>query len=415
MKYLTLISLLYFVTEAKGQMKDFVQKYAIKISSISPDSTNFDDLESVGKAIDNSQIVLLGEQDHSDAATFLAKTRLVKYLHEKKGFNVLAFESDFFGLNEGFQTCCKDAIDINAFLKDNILSLWSYCDACDDLLYNYIPSTFKSKSPLYVAGFDNQTSYDYSRKYLVHDLDSVLRNLSLPIVKQSNYFSEILPLINDLVSKYWFQRPEVSAFINCTKFLTIIKHQISDQLDSNNFWNLVVDNLISFSNELLNLKTEILNSNTISNTIRDSQMFLNMKWLIQAKYPKQKIIVWAANRHIAKYEDKKVHWMGKRLSDDSTIGAKFYSIGFTSYSGESGRINEKKFRITKPKNASLETWVNPSFKYAFIDFAEFNKLFPNSNVTFEMRKWNYMSSKNEWNKIFDGVFYIREMYPCNHN
>ena len=331
MKYLTLISLLYFVTEAKGQMKDFVQKYAIKISSISPDSTNFDDLESVGKAIDNSQIVLLGEQDHSDAATFLAKTRLVKYLHEKKGFNVLAFESDFFGLNEGFQTCCKDAIDINAFLKDNILSLWSYCDACNDLLYNYIPSTFKSKSPLYVAGFDNQTSYDYSRKYLVHDLDSVLRNLSLPIVKQSNYFSEILPLINDLVSKYWFQRPEVSAFINCTKFLTIIKHQISDQLDSNNFWNLVVDNLISFSNELLNLKTEILNSNTISNTIRDSQMFLNMKWLIQAKYPKQKIIVWAANRHIAKYEDKKVHWMGKRLSDDSTIEAKFYSIGFTSY------------------------------------------------------------------------------------
>ncbi len=41
-------------------------------------------------------MVLLGEQHHGDGATFQAKTRLVKYLHEQKGFNVLVWESDVY-------------------------------------------------------------------------------------------------------------------------------------------------------------------------------------------------------------------------------------------------------------------------------------------------------------------------------
>lgn len=81
-------------------IKQFVVENRVDILSISPDSTDFSDLEAIGKAIGDSRIVMLGEQDHGDAPTFLAKTRLIKYLHEQKGFNVLAFESDFFALNE---------------------------------------------------------------------------------------------------------------------------------------------------------------------------------------------------------------------------------------------------------------------------------------------------------------------------
>ena len=77
------------------------------IASIQPDLVEFSDLDAVGAAIGDARIVMLGEQDHGDGATFLAKTRLIKYLHEEKGFNVLAFEADFFGLNEGWSQLPK--------------------------------------------------------------------------------------------------------------------------------------------------------------------------------------------------------------------------------------------------------------------------------------------------------------------
>ena len=69
-------------------IKEYVLKNTNAILTNQPDSTNYTDLEAIGNAIADSRIVLMGEQDHGDAPTFLAKTRLIKYLHEKKGFNI---------------------------------------------------------------------------------------------------------------------------------------------------------------------------------------------------------------------------------------------------------------------------------------------------------------------------------------
>eukprot|EP01136_Pigoraptor_vietnamica_P022309 Opistho-1_new@73276 len=54
------------------------------------------ELRAIGNAIGNRRIVVLGEQDHGDAASMQAKAKLVQYLHEQKGFNVLLWEGDFF-------------------------------------------------------------------------------------------------------------------------------------------------------------------------------------------------------------------------------------------------------------------------------------------------------------------------------
>jgi len=52
------------------------------------------------KAIGNSRIVVLGEESHGDGATFLAKVRLIKFLHQKMGFDVLAWEAGLFNCQE---------------------------------------------------------------------------------------------------------------------------------------------------------------------------------------------------------------------------------------------------------------------------------------------------------------------------
>ena len=104
----------------QDNIKKYVEGNTVQIKTIEPDSIDFSDLEAFGNSIGDSKIVMLGEQDHGDAPTFLAKTRLIKYLHEKKGFNVLAFESDFFGLNYGWDFVKNGTLDCDSFILKNI-------------------------------------------------------------------------------------------------------------------------------------------------------------------------------------------------------------------------------------------------------------------------------------------------------
>lgn len=46
----------------------------------------------------NKQILLLGEQLHQDGATLQMKTRMVRYLHEKLGYNVILYETGLYDM-----------------------------------------------------------------------------------------------------------------------------------------------------------------------------------------------------------------------------------------------------------------------------------------------------------------------------
>jgi erythromycin esterase len=64
--------------------------------SIQPGASDYRDLLPFAQAIGQARVVALGEQTHGGAEEFLLKTRLVKYLHEKMGFDVLLLESGFY-------------------------------------------------------------------------------------------------------------------------------------------------------------------------------------------------------------------------------------------------------------------------------------------------------------------------------
>jgi erythromycin esterase-like protein len=192
-----------------------------------------------------------------------------------------------------------------------------------------------------------------------------------------------------------------------------------EKLSKDDFWVITVDNLIQQNIQYRNWKKDIWKDR---NT-RDRQMAMNLKWLAAVKYPKEKIIVWTHNGHVSKYSGhfpkeflNKSNTMGNIFTEDSSWMNKTYVIGFTSYDGTAGRTFENKYKVPKPKSNGFENWINKDYNYAFADFKRYNLLYPSSKTNFYMKcSLTSPYHRNEiaqWNKIFDGVFYIKDTYPC---
>ena len=410
-KYLFLLLFICFSTIAYNQqsIEIFVKQNQIRVSTIDPDSTIYDELEIIGKAIGNSRIVMLGEQDHGDAPAFAAKTRLIKYLHEKKGFNVLAFESDFFALNDGWDNLPKTKKLIDTFIRKNITPLWSACNSCQHLFYNYLPGSYATSSPLMITGFDSEIFFSWSSKYLYYKLDSVLKKIKAPITALPGYSSEIFKLITN-----WYSYSNDTANLNkINSYLLLIQKQLTDSLGLNNFWSILCENL-----QGNNLKFHYTLTDKIkASQIRDSLMAMNLKWLTEIKFANKKIIVWAANMHIHKFSGhfsldflNTINSMGSIYLRDSLVNKVTYVMGFTSLQGTAGRIGAKKYKINRPKKNAFENWINPSFNYAFVNFKNYTDT---QEERFYMSGFGHNNYEGIWNKVYDGVFYIKQMFPCS--
>ncbi|OOQ60094.1 erythromycin esterase family protein [Mucilaginibacter pedocola] len=411
-------AVLLFAMPVRAQklIRSYVDTATKTIATIEPDSVNYSDLEVIGNAIGNKRVVMLGEQDHGDAPTFLAKTRLIKYLHEKKGFNVLAFEADFYGLNEGWDKLDKNKPAISKYLLQNIFPIWTLCNTCETLFYKYIPGTYQTPTPLLISGFDSQQYLGHPIRNLNKNLDSLLRANDLPITKQPNYVDGILPLIDS--SKRWgFKKPATIGRVNeCLEALRSIRAQLEAKLDGQNVWLLVIDNLIQ---QAKGIKFE-METGKPDLAGRDAQMAINLKWLIEHKFKGEKIIVWAASYHIARslenvdasiYRDKKT--MGAFLAETLNAPGEVYNLGFASYEGTGGRIYSKGYKVSTRNKNSLEAWLNAKgYKFAFTDFNNFNKQFPTADEKFPTAALGHYTTTGLWNKVFDGIFFIRDTYRC---
>jgi erythromycin esterase-like protein len=136
-------------------------KDAVAIRSIDPSiaDDDFGDLKPLMKAIGDARIVVLGEESHGDGATFLAKGRLIKFLHQKMGFDVLAWEAGLFNCQDMDAAVRNPAVALGDAMDRGLYPLWA-SRAQVRPVFEYARLAAGSKSPLEMIGFDHQFSGD---------------------------------------------------------------------------------------------------------------------------------------------------------------------------------------------------------------------------------------------------------------
>ncbi len=417
MKSISVFSILIFLINcvlAQSGLKNSILKNTNKIESIFINDSQDFDLNILGKAIGNSRVVMIGEQDHGDAMTFSAKARIIKYLHDSLAFNVLAFESDFFSLNQDWKNVENGTISITNYLKRNIYPTWTMCYECSDA-FTYIQSTYNKKNKLIITGFDNQMLGDYSQSHFKIDIANFLDSTNIRFIDKDVYKNIFLPYIDSIL--YFITQTTINNFekIHIKKIdslANIILSELKNQNLESKFEYMVFANFESDCRCLLLMSQKKYIDAIL---LRDIQMSQNLIWILKYKYPEQKIIVWAANSHIMKnsIDSSYPYSMAYFINNTSEFSDKIYSLGFTDYLVSAGRIYSKPYNIISPQSESLEAWVNEmGYDYAFINFKNLEAW---KNSSFVMRGQDHYQTSAKWMKIFDGIFYIKEMRPCSIN
>jgi len=404
-------------------MERYVKDSVVQVRSIDPNDTLFSDFDLLGKAIGNSKIVMLGEQDHGDSRTFLAKCRIIKYLHEKLGFNVLAFESDFYALNKVWDSISLNPSQVESTIIDNVFKVWTLCQQFKPVV-QYLVEQYDGNNRLQLAGFDDQLVGKYSVANLELNLRNYITSKGITFSKDEKNMSRFKNTINSVHNfyyggKYIKSDSTIQMFSDLGTLVDLIIQQLSLDTDNlNSFEMQTLSSLQAISDQMI----YALNKDYfLADSIRDKKMASNLQWLCTYKYPNEKIIIWAANSHIVKSDSRllkkkfaKPSSMGYLFTDDPVMQDKTYIIGFTGLQGETGRItSSNKYNIPKPEKDGLESWLaDKKVSYGFVDFRAFRKRNPADNESFNMRYTNWISVKLPWHNICDGVFYISDMTAC---
>jgi erythromycin esterase-like protein len=418
MKTFTFLFLFLLVcSQCIGQsiLKDFIKNNSIEIKSITPSDTTYQDLELIGNSIGNSRVVMLGEQDHGDGATFLAKSRLIKFLHEKLGFNILAFEGDLYSLNKGWDLTSTSSYSIDSLIQKNVYSIWTKCFQCAEV-FSYLKQESETSFPLILTGFDSQLTGSISQQKLLSDLLHFLDTSKISYFqieqKRNDFIDNLASLIKyykGAAGKSPMSAPSIQSFI--TTIDTII-NQVRQKYSDENFYIATMNSIHGAARQMI---AELNKDNFGADEVRDKQMAENLKWLVDVKYSKEKIIVWAANSHIMKnyFKSSKPPSMGYIFTKQTNHANETYVLGFTGQTGKSGRISLKPYNVPSPAKNSIEQWLSEQqLQYAFVDFKTFNNQYPDFADNFSMKWIHWQNEKADWTKVFDGVFYIKEMQPC---
>jgi len=399
--------------QAQETFKDYPTEPIESVSLMHPSNK---DLKAIGKSIGKAQIVLLGEQDHGDATSMEFKSRLVKYLHEEKGFNVLLFESDFYSLN----TVIEAQQSSIGSIKNYIQPFWSSTRAMQPL-WDYLEEKNTGNVCVEVNGYAMGFSTDFAKLNASENLNKIVINNKLPF-KNSPNFTFVCEIFSKLLNgstKQINKEDQERFYTYCDTLLAQVQ-----QYAPSDSWSKQV---------LYNVKAKAENS-WLSN-YRVKHNTANLIWLLNNKYPDKKIIIWTANIHAVKnytaliekdssrikrynavVDKDSVHTMSHSLIEKHRVNV--YSLVYISTSGAYTprawvNVANSPEDIIIPEN-NIESLVSGSgTRYSFLNLKRLAEK-KSPQLEFSMIPVLHGTTfKANWSRIFDGIIFIGNQQPLS--
>jgi len=394
---------------------EWLLKNALPIRSIDPADDDFSDLMPLKKIIGDARVVQLGEQSHGDGATFYAKARLIRFLHEHMGFDVLAWESGFFECEELNRTLASDLPPREA-AQQGIYGHWSRSGLLVPL-FEYARSTLKTSRPLRQTGFDMQFWYSGAGgslesypKRLFGLFDRLDPGLASPADRKT--VADLRAALRDAGTYKPTKEDREKNRAAIERLTAALRNKAASVKDAREvrFFLKTLENLSALE-EL----------RATSNYDRDRKMGENLVWLANEWYAGRKIIVWAASLHVARNYGSIARLTPELSYDDfvtmgqvvhEQLGKAVYTVGFTAYRGLVANPMMTVLRRLEPPAAdSLETLFHATGRpYAFVDF----RGLPNDHWLRKpiiSRPFGYSQRLSDWTGNLDAMFFTDVMFP----
>lgn len=376
------------------------------VRSIDPADGGFADLEPLAPSLAGVRLVLLGEPSHGDGSLFLAKTRLVRYLQRRHGFDVLAMESGLYACERA-----GDAIRAGRRAREqvdaSVFDVWGGSAQFEPLVA-LLEAGRSGPAPLELTGFDGQLTGELSKRLpeeLAAALGSAARHHDAwlatlrVLVESPQRFRKLDPKARDAFAR---DAAAVAAALDAradpeAAFLAQVVRS-TERIAF--FWaNADFDKPVP----------DVMN-------VRDAQMADNLLWLLEHRYPGRRVIAWAATSHALRRRqeitppipDPGMIPMGHHLHQ--RLGEAMYTLAFVGGRGRVGTWRQGAWDLRRPRRGTLERALESLEGDArLLDLrAPAAAALPWPQVA---RPLGYVPMQAPWARLLDGLLFVRDVSP----
>jgi len=391
-------------------------------------STEYGDLRFLEGVLAGKRVVQLGESSHGVREFNQAKVRLIRYLHEEQGFDVIAFESGLYECSRANGSAPD--VDPYATMRNCIFGVWHTEEVRE--LFEYIKETRATGRPLILAGFDIQVSSGLGTQSAPAFLQQTLSSVDSDYAQRAwrlerDYRTDMGALrAADAQpgSDFAPLRRLVPAYDSLVAFIDANLAALT-AANGGNAERVLVARQLAFSRRQ---EIELWSHPDViqRHLAREVGMADNLDALLDRIHPGKKVMVWAHNYHIQHDRASLVPGSGappEDLGDFNTMGhfvhqrrgAELYTVGLFMYRGQavmSGDVHD----VTEAAPGSVESLgYRVRKKHFFVDLAGASG--PGSDWT---RSTVMLKDQGIWDmgqvpaEQFDGILFIDTVTPPDY-
>ena len=377
---------------ADAPLRRWLDGHTSTIRSFDPADTDFRDLEPFGRAIGNARIVMLGEQTHGEGNVFSLRARLVKYLHEAKGFDVLALESGMFDVERIWERA-RGGRGIAPQAPGNIFFMYSKTIEVRPL-FAYLDAQRSTVRPMEFAGIDCQHTGGLSQQELVRDLAEHLRKAGSALPD-----SEPWPAFARLTGQLIRMDRTPPAPADRAAWDSVMA---AAKKATEGFWARIVAGLENQGQRYWDNRPD---------HTRSALMGENILWLAESRFPGKKIVVWAATPHLARGGPSWPANAGSVVT--SRFGRDAYVVQFAGYQGSFVSYADLSTQPvpTPAENAVESHWHQRGVTMGFVDWRKLPPQAAGSTMTQYVWGYNAPLPAAQWTALSDGTFFLDTITP----